>query len=460
MVKSYLILIAALAIAAASCSTKPAVSAPRPVRLATTETLEITSGVRIAEQIHLPAGFLPVRGRPPMWLENGTEIGVVGTIGGDVIVLGFSGPGWHHSRILAAARGARAAEPGRIVDLASSPNGMTLASAVQVAGKDRLDVILRDLIATGPGQPVTSFDGTYRLAAMQWLNNATIAIELRPNPQPKLPPAVNPADLPPGAQPQSPPPQPSKGLQLIVVTGPGSVAPLNLKCPISTIQWSPTGRYGVAAGDAEAPPAIIDRARSTCTRYGSEPPVKVLGWSPARHSEFLAVQPVPVAHSAGVFSFDIKHNRTRLVAISSGAAAFTETGAILAYGNQKLRWKIIERRPLTPVIAEVAQMHHTGSSQIDIKQLGFQTVPPMMLASTMTYTRGSDRAAIITYAPALPVPMRKVLIYSLRSDAAFQIAYGPARGIVELSWSPGGKELAILDGDERGSRLTVVLPPG
>lgn len=460
MAKSYLILIAALAIAAASCSTKPAVSASRPVRLTTTETLEITSGVKIAEKIHLPAGFLPIRGRPPMWLENGTEIGVVGTIGGNVIVLGFSGPRWQHSRILAAARGPGAAEQGRIVDLAASPNGMTLASAVQVAGRDRLDVILRDLIATGPGQPVTSFDGTYRLAAMQWINNATIAIELRPNPQPKLPRAVEPSELPPGAPAQSLAPRPSKGLQLIVVTGPGSVAPLNLKCPISTIQWSPGGRYGVAAGDADAPPAIIDRGRSKCTRYGSEPPVKVLGWSPVKHSEFLAVQPVPLAHSAGVFSFDIKHNRTRPVAISSGAAAFIETGAILAYGNQKLRWNMIERHPLIPVIAEIAQLHNSGAAQIDIKQLGFQTVPPMMLASTMAYTPDSDRAAIIAYAPALPVPMRKVLIYSLRTDGAFQIAYGPARGVVELSWSPGGTKLAILDGDQRGSRLTIVMPPG
>jgi hypothetical protein len=97
---------------------------------------------------------------------------------------------------------------------------------------------------------------------------------------------------------------------------------------------------------------------------------------------------------------------------------------------------------------------------VDIKQLGFQTVPPMLLASTMAYSRRSDRAAIVTYAPALPVAMRKIIIYSLRSDGAFQIAYGPARGLAEASWSPDGRSLAILDGDARGTTLTIVLPPG
>lgn len=459
MTKSHLTLIAAAAIAAASCAAKPAISRPRPVRLNTTETLEITRGVKVVETIRLPAGFLPIPGRPPLWLQNGTEIGVVGTIEGNVVVLGFSGPKWHHSRILAAARGKGAAETGRIIDLAPSPNGMTLATAVQVAGADRLDVILRDLIASGPGQPVTSFDGTYQLASLQWLNNGTIAVELRPNPEPAPAAEIAQSQAAPGELAPQPPPKPSKGLQIIVVTGPGSVAPLTLKCPISTIQWNPEGRFGVAEGDSTAPPAIIDRGHSTCTRYDAPPPVKVLDWSPQNPSEFLAVQRVPAAHSAGVFSFDIRHNRTKLIAVSSGAAAFTETGDILAYGSQRLRWKKIERNPLSAVIAEVAQLH-PNSSRTDIKQLGFQTVPPMMLASTMRYSRNSNRAAIVAYAPALPVPMRKVIIYSLRSEQAFQIAYGPARGVVELSWSPGGGTLAVLDGDPSGSRLTLLLPPG
>jgi hypothetical protein len=459
MTRSYLILFAALALAAASCSTSPPLSPSRPPHLYGTATLMITTGVPVTATIHLPPGFQPVAGRPPMWLQNGTEIGVVGTENSNVVVLGFSGPGWKNSRVLAAAQGKDAAEEGRIVDLAPSPNGITLATAVQVAGKDRLDVILRDLIATGSGQPVTSFDGTYSLASMQWLNNGTIAIELRPNPEPEPPPAVNPAEVPPGELPPSTPPKPSEGLQIIVVTGPGSVAPLHVGCPISAIQWSPGGRYGVAAGDSVAPPAIIDRAHGTCTRLNSPPPVTVLGWSPHDNGEFLSIQPVPAAHSAGVFRYDIKSAQAKLIAVSSGAAAYTETGSILAYGNQKLRWKMLERQPLKVVTAEVATFPAT-ESRVDIKQLGFQTVPGMLLRSAMAYSRNSDRAAIVTYAPAVPVPMRKMLVYSLGSDNAFQIAYGPAKGVAEVSWSPSGRSLAILDGDAAGSTLTIVLPPG
>ncbi len=459
MARSYLILFAALALIVAACSTNPQLSPSRPPHLYGTATLTITTGIPVVATVRLPPGFVPVAGRPPMWLQNGTEIGVVGTEQSNVIVLGFSGPGWKHSRVLAAAQGKYAAELGRIVDLAPSPDGITLASAVQVAGKDRLDVVLRDLIATGAGQPVTSFDGTYNLASMQWLNNGTIAMELRPNSEPAQAPALNPQETLPGELPPAPPPKPSEGLQLIVVTGPGSVAPLHVGCPVSTIQWNPEGRYGVAAGDSVAPPAIIDRADATCTRFNSTPPVTVLSWSPTSNTEFLSVQPVPSAQSAGVFKYDIKSATTKLIAVSTGAAAYTETGSILAYGSQKLHWKMIQRQPLTVVTAELATFP-TGESRVDIKQLGFQTVPAMLLRSTMAYSRNSDRAAIVTYAPAVPVPMRKILIYSLRSDNAFQIAYGPAKGVTELSWSPGGRSLAIVDGDAAGSRLTIVLPPG
>jgi hypothetical protein len=459
MVRSFLILLLTIALFAAACSTQSPPPPSRTPRLYGTPTLAITTGIPVVATIPMPPGFEPLPGRPPLWLQNGTEIGVIGTQHGHMVVLGYSGTGWRDGRVLAAEQGDGAAEEGRILDVAASPNGITLATAVQAAGTRRLDVILRDLIATGAGRPVTSFDGTYNLASMQWLTNGTIAMELRPNPEPPPPAPVNPADVPAGELPPSTPPKPTEGLQIVVVTGPGSVAPLRLNCAVSPIQWSPQGVFGVAAGDSLAPPAIIDRARGTCVRFDSAPPVKVLGWSPVQDSEFLSLQPVPASRSAGVFSYDIKSGQSRLIAISSGAAAYTETGSILALGNQKLKWKLIERQPLAAVTAEVATFP-TDESRVDIKQLGFQTVPPMLLRSTMTYAPDTERAAIETYAPAVPVPMRKIIVYALRSDDAFQIAYGPAKGVTVMSWSPKGRWLAILDGDATGSALTVVLPPG
>src|SRR5215472_945224 len=232
----------AAAIALAACSSaKPPVSSP-PVSIATSPALAITNGVHVLASLPLPTGFEPIEGRPPQWLQNGTEIAVTGTIAGHVTVIGLSGQGWRNRRILAAETGPDAAEQGSIVDAAASPDGMTLATAVALPAERRLDIVLRDLIASGPGHPITYFDGVYDLVSMHWLTNSTLAIALRPQPEPSPPPLTASQD---SEEPIAPPPRPSAGLQLLVVTGAGSVAPLTLPCAISALQWSPRGVYAV-----------------------------------------------------------------------------------------------------------------------------------------------------------------------------------------------------------------------
>src|SRR5262249_44448848 len=129
----------------------------------------------------MPDGFIPVAGRPPMWLQNGTEVGVVGTIKDHITVIGLSGTDWHDQRVIAAEVGEGAEEQGSIIDLAPSPDGMTLAMTVAVPSANRLDVGLRDLIASGPGHPVATFDGIYDVASIGWLNNSALALALRPH---------------------------------------------------------------------------------------------------------------------------------------------------------------------------------------------------------------------------------------------------------------------------------------
>src|SRR5262249_48728386 len=131
MVRSFLIVIrlaAALALAACS-SAKPPAPSP-PVSTAASPALAITNGVHVLANLPMPLGFDPVEGRPPQWLQNGTEIAVPGTVGGHVTVIGLSGQGWRSQRILAAEIGPDAAEEGSIVDAAASPDGMTFATAV------------------------------------------------------------------------------------------------------------------------------------------------------------------------------------------------------------------------------------------------------------------------------------------------------------------------------------------
>src|ERR1019366_2072739 len=156
------------------------------------------------------------------------------------------------------------AEEGTIADLAASPNGLTLATAMVAPGGNRVDVIIRDLIATGAGTVIASFNGPYDSISMHWVNNATIALALRRHPE-LLESGVN-GDAPksdPTEPAEEPPPSRADGLQLIVVTGAGSVAPLKFSCPMSALSWSAHGVYAVGQGDAGAAPVIIDRRNST-----------------------------------------------------------------------------------------------------------------------------------------------------------------------------------------------------
>jgi len=445
----------AAAIALAACSSaKTPVPSP-PVSIAASPTLAVTNGVHVLASLPMPPGFGPIDGRPPQWLQNGTEIAVTGTIGGHVTVIGLSGQGWRNQRILAAETGPDAAEQGSILDAAASPDGMTFATAVAVPGERRLDIVLRDLIASGPGHAITYFDGVYDLVSMHWLSNSTLAIALRPQTEPSPTPFTASPDA---GEPVAPPPKPSTGLQLLVVTGAGSVAPLTLPCAISALQWSPSGVYAVGMGDSTARPILVDRRRSTCVPLSATAPVNVLSWEPEGENAFLFVQTVN-GRNRGVFEHDISSGKDRLIAVSSGAASYVGNGPILAFGNQKLTWKMIADHPLEPVIAELA-IFDPDKPEIDVRQLGFRTVPPMIADSVMLHTRPTDRVLLQTFEPAVPVAMRKLIVYAERTDSAFQVAYGPARGMVQASWSPRGHWIALLDGDPRGSRLVIISPPG
>src|ERR1700721_4545843 len=153
MPRSVLILILAVTVVSfASCSTSE--PAPKPVPppfVARSTTLAVTNGIKVLTNVAMPQGFSPIPSRSPMWMQNGEEIGVVGTQGGHTIMYGLGGAAWRTGRILAAETGPGAAEEGTIADVGVSPNGLALATARAAPGGDRVDVIIRDLIATGRG---------------------------------------------------------------------------------------------------------------------------------------------------------------------------------------------------------------------------------------------------------------------------------------------------------------------
>ncbi len=461
MLRSVLISILALtAVSVASCSTANAPKHVPPPFVARSTTLAVTNGIKVLTNVGMPDGFAPISTRPPIWLEDGEEIGVVGTQAGHTIMYGLGGGAWRTGRILAAETGPAAAEEGTIADLAVSPNSLTLATAMVAPGGNRVDVIIRDLIATGAGNVIASFNDRYDSISINWLNNATIALALRRHPEP-LESGVN--DQAPKSDPDqpdaAPPPNRADGLQLIVVTGASSVAPLKFSCPMSALSWSAHGVYAVGQGDAGAPPVILDRRSSTCTRFHVRTPIHVLDWDQDDEGSFLYVGPDPSRHTIGVFKYNIATGAENLMGVSTSAAAFAGSSNTITLGNQKLTFKMAIERPGTPLLAQVA-ISRPEQSELDVKSLGFETPPEMLAQSTMAYSKGADEAAMQIYAPSLPVPWRKIITYSLKYDSAFLLAEGPALGTVTMSWSPRGRWLASLDGDATaGTVMTVLVPP-
>jgi hypothetical protein len=419
-----------------------------------TATLTLTQGIHALNIVALPAGFTPIESRPPMWLENGQEIGIVGIQNGQIVVLGFSGAGWQSMRVITAETGHETAEPGNIVDVQPSPDGLTLAYAVALPKQMRLDIILRDLIATGPGMPVASFDGLYDSATMHWLNGQSIAVALRLHPGTTLP---APAPIP--DSPPEPAPKPADGLQIVVVSGTSSVAPLKLNCTMMPLDWSPRGIFALGDGDGEMPPILIDRRRQTCRNFIVPFPIHVLTWEPGSDGTFLYEGPDPSRHSRGVYKYDLGAGEGHVIAVSSGAGAYTSTGSIITVGNQKLTYRMVEERPDLPINTELAIVD-PAQNQTSFKSLGFQTTPELLARTTMAFSTGSNRAAIEAFAPGNGAEaLRKILIYTVERENAFLIAQGPARGIAVMSWSPHGRWLALVDGDASGATLAVIQPP-
>jgi hypothetical protein len=460
MPRSVLILILALTIVSvASCSNTTPKPGPPPF-LARSTTLAVTNGIKVLTNVAMPNGFAPIPSRAPIWMQGGEEIGVVGTQDGHTIMYGLGGAGWRTGRILAAESGPAAAEEGTIADVAVSPNGLTLATAMVTPDGNRVDLIIRDLIASGSGSAIANFNGRFDSISISWINDATIALALRQHPTPPDESVVSnePPKFDPDQPDVQPPPSLSNGLQLVVITGAGSVLPMKLSCPMSRLSWSAHGVYAIGQGDAGAPPVIIDRRASTCTRFHVPQPIRVLDWDTADEGSFLYVGPDPTRHTIGVFKYNIATGAEHLMGVSTGAASFAAGSDTLTLGNRELTFARAIDRPEDPVVAQVA-VAQADLTEVDVKSLGFDTWPDMLAQSTMAYSKGADEAAMQVYAPSKPVPWRKIVTYSLRYDSGFLLAEGPAQGVVTMSWSLKGRWLAFLDGDATAGTVMSVLEP-
>jgi hypothetical protein len=457
MLRSFLPIFAitlALTFGAVGCATqKPPGGNSLPTETIRTATMNITPGIEVLARVALPDGFVPVPDYPPMWLQAGKEVAVAGTRAGHTMVMGYGGTGYRTARVIAEDGGVGAPD-GSIVDLAVSPDGMVLALAVNKAQNKRLDVVTRDVISEGAANPISSFDGEFESVSIGWLGQFVIPLALRAPAESEA--AQAPATAPPDSTSAPIAAGASSGLYTVNMSGVVTTGYLKLNCKMSLLSWSPQGLVAVGAGDANTQAIILDREKETCERLNAQAPIRVLDWAHDSKS-FLYAETNP-AVGTGVYRKDLANNTLRLVAISSGAAAFVGNDQVLALGSGALTFRSAKAAPDGPVRAEVALSNPKGS-ETEVSILGFNSTPAMLAASTMTYTRETDSAAIATFGPSTEGPMRKIVIYSVAPKRAFLIAFGPPRGAVAMSWSPRGRYLAIADGDATAAALTIISPP-
>jgi len=427
-------LLVPLILGAASCSlfghekTPPALPVTQH-----TATMDLTPGIMINGLVETPPGFMPIVGQPPLWLQGGKEVTLTGTLQGRTEVLGFSGFGYKRVRLV-AADGGPGAPHGKIVGLAASPDGLTLAVAEAEPG--RIEIVLRYVISNGGQNSVASFDGNFHAVSLTWLAPNTLAVGFAGES------AASPAE--------------GGGLYLIHVLGAVTVEEVKLSCPPSMLVFSPNARFAVGEGDEHTPAALFDSRNGDCHQVSLDGPIRVLGWAPGS-AAFLYSTPAGRGHGAGVFRYNIVDGKTELIAVSSSAAAYTGEGIVMALGNRDLTPQTAASSPDKPVTAQIASFVPKQGKTI-VNTLGIPTTPAMMMASTMTYTHGFAELALQLYADRAAGPTREIVTFSIVDRKAFVLASGGVSGVVVVGWAPGANHLIIFDGDGAIGALAVITP--
>jgi len=419
-----------------ACSTKKPL-APPPPNGPRTATLSLTYGIPVLGIVPMPSGFVPDAGYAPLWLGNGSEIGIVGAANGETGILGLSGPGLSNHRLLASDSDLG----GHILDVI--PEGAGLAIAVARPAENRLEVIARS-----PGNPhadhvLAAVDGNFDSAELSQLGPASLALVL-------LPPVAQQQLVAPGSV------GVSSGGVYVINRDQSGIQPLDgVRCALSPLSFSPDGSFAIGQGDVMAAPVIVDLRHQSCHPLGPRIPLKVLTWD--RNSGGFLYAARGEGSGMTVLRYDLATARAVRVAVSSSSAAYASDGTIIALGSRDVSARQIAVEPNHPVKAEIALMK-PGAPDVTVNSLGFETLPAMLSASTMVFSTVSDDGVIDTAFVRDGAAQRELIEYSYAARAAFVLAIGPPQNPVLMSWSPNGRMLAILDGDANSTTLSVLAP--
>jgi hypothetical protein len=427
-------LVALLSFVAAGCSMFGHEEKPPPPVILHTATMDLTPGIVVNALVETPPGFTPIASQPPLWLQGGKELALAGTLHGRTEVLGFNSAGGYKKAHLIAADGGPGAPNGKIVGLAASPNGLTLAVAEAMPG--RIEILLRYIISEAGENSVATFDGNFHAVSLTWMAPDTIAVGLAGDSN------GSPAD--------------AGGLYLVHVLGAVTVEQMKFACPPSALAFSPDARFAVGEGDERTAVSLFDSRAARCRQVLPAGPIRVLGWAPGS-AAFLYSTPGGRGHSAGVFRYTIDSAKSDLIAVSSSAAAYTGSGIVMALGNRDLNPQTAAASPDKRVTAQIASfIPKEGKTIVDT--LGIPTTPAMMLASTMVYSHGFAELALQLYAQGAAGPTREIVTFSIVDRKAFVLASGAARGVAVIGWAPGANHLVIFDGDGTTGALAVITP--
>jgi hypothetical protein len=388
----------------------------------------LARGVEPIAVTSLPANFAINARRAPAWLNEGREIAVFGVADQKSLILGFGGPQFSEARMIAEDFSA-AAPHGRLLDVAVSPDGMTIASLVAIEHENQVRVIDRAVVDSGPGRPLASLDGSFDTADLSWTSAGTLAVNLG-------------GHRPAAAQ-----------LYMIEVQGQPQIRSLDhIRCALTDLSFSPDGQWAVAQGDHQSPSYLISLHDQACVAIDREP-IRVLAWAPDSSSFLYIAQGLrPVT---GVFRYERTSGRRAIIAISSGAAAYASDGAIVALGSSGLSWKSARDFPHKMIELQMARWL-TGQQEIQINSVGIETLPPMLAQASMLLSTASDEGVIDLLIPSPQGPQRELIGYSYPTRATYLIASGRAGAPLAMSWSPDGKLLAIVDGGVHPAVLMVV----
>jgi hypothetical protein len=381
-------------------------------------------GVPLYAMVSMPEGFAPDRSAAPIWLGGGIEVALIGTYQGGPAIVGFSGTQFADYRILASEQTSEHSKK-RILDAAASPDGSALLVAAARADRSGIDLSTRYMSAPDRSSVLATVKGDFDSASVAWFAHNEMVLTARGTARDDLPVETT--------------------IYAFNSAGKQIAKKKTTRCDLSLAFWNLSGTLAFVPTKPGAAATLFDRRKGKCSELLIPGNVRFIQWSPDDQS-FLYVAALAGASGAGgfaAFDYDLASDASRMVAMSSGAVAFTDSGAVAALGNRKLTNRAISRLPYESIPLEIALLN-LGSGETQITALPLQATPEAMTSSAIHYS-----AAASSLAFELPVASTQggvdIGTFDLRSKTTGLLARTlRSSNPPPLSWSPDGALLALV----------------